>query len=347
MALAVLVGCGTPGAPQPPSLKLPAPVTDLNAVRAGDRVTLHWTTPKRDTDRVALKGPVTAVVCRRQAAGASWEACVTAGTLEPEARKAADFVDTLPGDAISGAPRPLQYFVELKNRRGRSAGQSNAAVELAGAAPGPVAEFAAAPHPDGLRLNWTPGAGGDAIRLYRRLVSEAPKKQSGPLAAPKELAEQKLMIDVDSGKALDAKVSYGATYEYRAQRIARVEVGGRTLELAGEISAPVLITVEDTFPPGVPEGLAAVATAEPGAPPAIDLSWLPRTERNLAGYVVYRREGDRAWQRISPAAPVVGPAFHDAHVEPGHSYRYAVASVSLTGHESARSAEAEERVPER
>jgi len=35
---AFLPGCGTPGAPQPPSLKLPKPVNDLQAVRKGDTV---------------------------------------------------------------------------------------------------------------------------------------------------------------------------------------------------------------------------------------------------------------------------------------------------------------------
>ena len=84
----------------------------------------------------------------------------------------------------------------------------------------------------------------------------------------------------------------------------------------------------------------------PATPAAIDLSWLPGTDRNLAGYVVYRREGDGPWQRISPAQPpLIGPAFHDAGVQPGHTYRYAVAAISPTGHESARSAEAEETVP--
>jgi hypothetical protein len=38
----LLSGCGTPGAPQPPSLKLPERVTDLTAVRAGNSVVLNF-----------------------------------------------------------------------------------------------------------------------------------------------------------------------------------------------------------------------------------------------------------------------------------------------------------------
>jgi fibronectin type 3 domain-containing protein len=42
---------------------------------------------------------------------------------------------------------------------------------------------------------------------------------------------------------------------------------------------------------------------------------------------------------------VAGPAFHDAEVEAGHSYSYAVTAIDLGGHESDRSAEAQEAVP--
>ena len=40
LSLAFLPGCGTVGAPQPPSLHLPEPVRDLRASRKGDKVTL-------------------------------------------------------------------------------------------------------------------------------------------------------------------------------------------------------------------------------------------------------------------------------------------------------------------
>jgi len=89
-----------------------------------------------------------------------------------------------------------------------------------------------------------------------------------------------------------------------------------------------------------------VATAgENGSEPAIDLSWQPGAEADLAGYIVYRREGAGDWQRISPPQPVVGPAFHDARVQPGHIYSYAVSAIDQGGHQSARSAEAQESVP--
>jgi hypothetical protein len=348
-----LAGCGTQAAPQPPSLKLPDPVTNLVAVRAGNQVTLNWTMPKRDTDKVILKGDVMVAICRQAAAGQGWEKCVTAGQISVAPGARGTFVDALPSELSTGPATPLQYSVELKNHRGRSAGQSNEATVLAGEVPTAVTDFVAVPHKEGVAFHWTPGNSAQSVRLFRKLVSAPQKpKDTGPLAAPKEAVEETLLIDSDTGRALDSTVVYGETYEYRAQRIARIAVGGFTLELAGEISAPTRIEVQDVFPPSVPSGLAAVATAASSATPtslaspaSIDLSWLPVADRNLAGYIVYRREGDSPWQRISPAQPVIGPAFHDAQVQTGHTYRYAVTSISPTGHESARSEEAEETVP--
>ncbi len=151
-------------------------------------------------------------------------------------------------------------------------------------------------------------------------------------------------------RVFDKTIRFGETYEYRAQRVARVEIDNQTLELPGPLSAPIRVEAIDVFPPDVPTSLAAVATAADSssgaAPsPSIDLSWQPVTDPDLAGYAVYRREGDAAWRRISPAQPVVGPGFHDPDVQPGHTYRYAVTAIDQLGHESQRSTEAEETVP--
>jgi hypothetical protein len=329
-------------------LHLPQRVGDLSAVRAGDKVTLTWTDPRRDTDKIAIAGNVTAAVCRKEAAHT---ACVAAGEVSAAPGAKGQFVDSLAAELAAGAPRALTYFVELKNKHGRSAGESNEAVVLAGEAPAVVTGFAAELHRDGVAVRWAAGDGSQAVRLYRTLLTAPVKKKdagshAGILSAPKEQLEQKLLVDSDGGRALDKSVNYGESYEYRAQRVARVTVDGQTIELPGEISAAVRVDVEDVFPPVVPTGLAAVATpASSAAAAAIDLNWLPVTDRNLAGYVVYRREGDGTWVRVSPEKPVAGPAFHDAAVQAGHAYRYAVSAVSLTGHESRRSDEAEESVP--
>jgi hypothetical protein len=341
-----LSGCGTPAAPQPPSLNLPDRVADLSAVRTGNSVLLTWTMPKRNTDKLALKSDVAVLICRK----AGPERCDAAGSnlhLAPGA--AGRFSETLPAELAAGPPRVLRYFVELKNQKGRSAGLSNAATVLAGQAPAPVTGLTAEVRKDGVVLRWTPDGETVPVRLERTLLTPPPAKaKQGPLAAPPEPLEQNLLVDTETqtGRAIDKSILFGETYSYRAQRVARLEQSGHTVELAGEFSAPVRVAALDVFPPAVPTGLAAVATlGEAGGPPAIDLSWQPDSDADLAGYIVYRREHDAAWQRISPAQPVVGPAFHDAQVQAGHTYHYAVSAIDQGGHESARSAEAEETVP--
>jgi hypothetical protein len=367
-AALAIAGCGTPGAPLPPSLKLPEPVKDLAASRTGNQVSLTWTMPKKTTDKLLLKGNIPIRVCRKEVSGA----CVAVpGELFFAPNAHGSFTETLPAALAAGPPRALTYFVELTNNKGRSAAPSNSAVVLAGEAPAAVEGLTAQVRKEGVVLRWTANAAqGDTaagqrtvIRLHRKLLTPETKAESaaragsqpGFLAPPKEPVEQSLLVESGTqgggspDRTLDKSIRFGQTYEYRAQRVARVIAGDKTLELAGPLSEPVRVEALDVFPPHVPSGLAAVATAaDSSSGPSIDLSWLPVTDSDLAGYAVYCREGDgtdESWQRISPQQPVIGPGFHDSQVQPGHTYRYAVTAIDQLGHESARSPEAEETVP--
>jgi hypothetical protein len=352
----LLWGCGTPGAPQPPSLNLPEPVRDLSAIRAGDRVTLTWTMPKRNTDRTTIKGDGAVRICWRegdaQHTGTQDRdvACSLAGSEQIAAPgKSGSFAGSMAAELTTGGPRPVRFFVELRNRKGRSAGLSNPATVLAGAAPARIEELKAEVGKEGAVLSWTGGGEGSAVRLERKLLTTAPKKsERGLMAAMPEPAIQNFIVETaGQARAIDKTIRFGEKYEYRAQQVASVTVNGETLELDGAFSAPIEVDVKDVFPPAVPTGLVAVGTSgENGGAPAIDLSWQPNTEPDLAGYVVYRHEEGGPWVRVSGATAVVEPAYHDTQVQPGHAYEYAVSAVDKGGHESARSAGARETVPQ-
>ena len=169
------------------------------------------------------------------------------------------------------------------------------------------------------------------------------------LAPAPEALHQTLLVETgtEQGRAIDETARLNQTYEYRAQRVVRIDIDGKRLELAGEASTPIDVDVKDVFPPETPKGLAAVASAgADGVGPSIDLNWEPGSEADLAGYVVYRREEGGVWEKISAEMPGVEPAFHDTKVQPGHTYQYTVSAVDKGGHESARSAEAKETVPQ-
>jgi hypothetical protein len=345
-----LSGCGTPGAPQPPSLNLPDRVTDLSATRVGNQVSLTWTMPKRNTDKLPLKDKIAVRVSRRE--GASNQA-TEAGELQLSPAVDGAFSETLPVPLTTGAARPLIYFIELNNRSGRSAGFSNLVTVPAGEPPSRVSGLAADVRKQGVILRWSPADPEAAIRLRRKLLTPAAAEpRTGLLSAKPEAIEQNLIVESTPGaapaQAVDKTIVFGNSYEYRAQRVVRVSIDNNSIELDGDLSAPIRIDARDVFPPAVPLGLAAVATASDpasGTPASIDLSWQPNTEPDLAGYHVDRREDQTPWQRISGDQPVVGPAFHDEHVLPGHIYLYGVSAVDKGGHESGRSAEAQETVP--
>jgi hypothetical protein len=298
--------------------------------------------PRRTTDRVLLKGDIPAQICWNEGTSP----CVPIGQASFAPQAAASFTATLPAPLATGAARGVNYFVELKNRKGRSAGLSNAAVVPAGQAPSPVTGLAAEARKQGIVLHWNAAAPQQAIRLKRTLLNPpAAKPSEGPLAPPAEPLTLNLLVEPDGGVALDNQIRFGQGYQYQAQRVSRIAADGKTVEFDGEFSAPIRVTAQDIFPPSVPTGLAAVATGATAADPAsIDLSWQPDTDPDLAGYRVYRREGAE-WRRISGDQPVVGPAFHDVGVRPGQAYVYAVTALDTRGNESARSAEASDTVP--
>ncbi len=132
--LCLLIGCGTPGAPQPPSLGLPRPVDDLSAVRKGDKVFLSWTPAHQTTDHENIRHPGGTQVCRgvrdfpmiscEEKAGekntqlSHW----TRGEQIPRAT----FTDTLPAQLEHQNPDAFAiYAIEDLNAHNKSAGLSN------------------------------------------------------------------------------------------------------------------------------------------------------------------------------------------------------------------------------
>ena len=339
----MMAGCGMIAAPQPPSLKLPEPVTDLTAKRAGDQVALHWTMPKRSTDKVLLVGDQKVQVCRRVDSGP----CAVAGNLLVAPLAAGAFTDHLPAADLSGPPRPLVYTVELNNHAGRNAGPSNTAVTTTGAAPRQLAGFRATAQADGIVLSWTPEGGDATVRIHRTLIEKPGTEKPGTEkpGAQKSAASLEQTLEFsgpDQGRVLDRDAALDHTYTYTAQRIAQLTLQGQAIEVASAPSESITIDACDLYPPATPQGLQAVADPEARA---IDLSWQPDTEADLAGYTVYRREAgsDALRERLSTE---VEPSFRDTKVVPGHTYKYSVSAVDRDGNESPRSADVEESLPQ-
>jgi len=364
--LTLLAGCASPGPPLPPSLKLPAVITanELTATRVGDTVRLHWTTPTRTTDKLLIAGPITAVVCRDTPAVAlnsaqpAPKAPCTEVERQPVTPGATDATDALPAALTAGPARLLAYRVELLNATGHTAGPSPIVYAVAGIAPDPVANLRAEPTRAGALLRWLPQAvAGDTVELTRTTEQAPAPKTSAPKAGlptgipgtQKERAVTKFVAGAtDAGGTLDRSARIGYTYTYTAQRVRTISLANQSLELRSAPTEPATVAVRDAFPPEVPAGLVAVPgfSGETATQrPTIDLSWEPDIEPRIAGYRVYRREGDSgAWQPLTPNL-VPAAAYRDATVVAGHTYTYRVTAVSSAGNESAPSPEATETAP--
>ena len=353
----LLASCASPGPPRPPSLHLPAIVTNLTAERVGDQIKLNWTTPTHTTDNLPVPEPLTAEICREPnpappsaaatAAGSAACAVVLHLAVKPGPSEA---TDRLPPALAADPVLPLAYRVRLLNPEGRSAGPSKAAIAPSGSAPPPVAGLHVAATRAGAVIEWQPLGSPAIVELRRSLVVTGqpnPAKKSDMFAGSEPTDVQLRTADPkatpsapDPGGTLDRGVQRGESYTYRAQRLRTVSAGGQTFELRSELSPPFTFSLNDTFPPATPTGLASVPSASNGKA-AIDLSWEPATDTDLAGYNVYRRTGSGSFEKLT-ATPLPGPAFSDSTVTPGSSYTYRVTSVDATGNESPHSAEVTE-----
>jgi hypothetical protein len=363
LGLLVLAGCGLAANPQPPTLWLPEPVRDLAGVRAGNEVHLHWTMPKNTTDKVPLKGDQTAHICWTNGSAPVPEkpvpapvpssglpGCTALGDAAFAPAKPVEYAGPLPAELATGSTRAVSFFVELRNHAGKTAGPSNPVWIATGNAPPPVTDLTVTTQAGGPVLHWQTSAAqrGTVLRIHRTLVTQpgaAKPIESGGVPPP---PQQTLEVDLgasDPGQAIDRDAALDHVYRYTAERVLHVDLDHHALEISGSPSQPFTVDAKDVFPPAVPAALAVVADEQNRA---LDLSWTPDSDPDLAGYAVYRRDvtAGTGADRISGKGLVVPPSFEDKSVVPGHRYAYAVSAVDQDGNESARSAEVEEGLPQ-
>src|SRR5579859_2556477 len=212
LAILTLSGCGTPGAPQPPSLDLAKPVSDLKATRTGDQVTLSWTIPTESTDGAAFRHRGPTKICR-MLDQPQMNQCAAAATLEIPDQKIATVTKDLPGES-TGPNDYATYAVEVENERGRSAGLSNQ-VQI------PTASVS--------KLNGTPAAQltPDAVVVTANLtplndaVRQVLELRRGGKGTPPETTVARRLLELPTpGEAAnielrDETFDWEKTYEYR------------------------------------------------------------------------------------------------------------------------------------
>jgi len=344
----VFTACANIGPPEPPSLDLPRPPSDLRALRKGDKVTLTWTIPTLTTDRQTVRNFGATRICRGLQAGLTQcapvgeAAPVKTARRSPEPKISGSYTDALTVATEGNNPSSfVTYAVEVLNADGRGAGLSNQVrVSLARTLP-PPRDLNARLTAQGVVLDWTsdpPPASPPAVRFVYRVY----RRQAGD--------QQKVLVnELQAGgerrpSVADASIEWQKTYEYHTEAVTLVAQEGKPeVQVEGDDSPEVKVFADDVFPPTVPSGLQAVFPG-PGQQPFIDLVWAPDTDADLDGYNVYRHEEGTLPIKLNTEL-VRTPACRDGSVVAGKHYLYSVSAVDVRGNESERSEEAGETVP--
>jgi hypothetical protein len=296
LAAALLSACGYVGPPQPPTLDIPVTITDFRAWEYGDNIELEFTLPALTTENLPLTG-VRSIELR------IGENPADSKLVGLPIAKPGPVTAQVPAQAWIG--QTILLAVRATGPKGKPSAWSNPASLLV------IQPLAtpSTPKPQnvakGVELTWT--GTGPRYRIFRAEGDGQPQQ----------------LADTPGPPYLDETTSYGIRYRYLVQAIA----GDKQWSV---VSKPAEITPVDTFPPGVPEGLSAVAT-----PQSIELAWTRNTEADFRGYNVFRSIDNGPFERI--ASLIEAPTFSDSKIESGKRYRYTVSAVDLTGNESPQS----------
>src|SRR5579864_45409 len=197
----MLGGCATIAPPQPPSLTLPKPPSDLSARRKGDNVILSWTVPILTTDRQTIRSLGSTRVCRSLVPELSL--CEVVGEVKPlqngvasgkssQQKVTQNYSDRLPKQLEIDHPLDFAtYAIEVLNASGHGAGLSNQArVPLVSTLP-PPKDLSARVTAQGVVLNWTgyvlsltfPERLQYVYRVYRRIEGREQQTLVGEIPA--------------------------------------------------------------------------------------------------------------------------------------------------------------------
>ena len=352
LLLTMLTGCGTPGAPQLPSLQLARPVDDLTASRKGNKVQLDWTLPRKNTDRTLVKNIPQTQICRHEGTALMSGCSVVATVQNPKPGEKPHkgeqppavhmkYVDELPAQLGEEHPAGfVRYAVEVLNTRERSAGISNQVLVPIAPTLTPPEPLSATVEADGVLISWTraPIPAAPQGLTYRYRIERSPAGANAYIA----------VADVEpepEGFFLDKTFAWETKYDYRITSVTLVHSEGVNMAVEGDDSKPVATFTRDIYPQAEPSGLQAVFSSV-GQKPFVDLSWAPNMESDLAGYNVFRRVGNAEPVKLNQQLVRV-PSYRDDTVVPGKTYVYSISAVDLRGNESPHSAETSEAVPDK
>jgi predicted small lipoprotein YifL len=343
-ALFLLPACGRKGPPLPPRPIVPAAVGNLQAEPRESGILLSWTRPTRNDDGSALtdllefrlfRATVLLGTSAVPPSAFSFLATVRADQPQNASVQGSLYVyrDDAGGQGLS-VGRQYRYRLQAVNRRGEGgAFSADVAVDFT-AAPAPPAGLKAAAGDGTVELEWQAlpadqSADVSLVKGYNVYRGVKPGVYGHRPINPSPLLQPRYH---------DAGVENETTYYYVVRSVASDRPPWRESVDSAEVSA----VPQDFTPPAPPRGLIAI----PGER-VVALTWDASDERDVLGYLVYRREPPQLIPVRLTEAPLPGTTFTDRTPQAGTTYVYTVTAVDRSAHqnESVPSGEAEVSVP--
>ena len=367
--VAALVSCGKRGDPLPPLARTPQPVKELALAQRGPEIEIRYAAPRTTTGGVRLDLHTVELLTARGDGDFAKTALV-------EVRKVA------PGEVVSITTALPPPGTRLRvAARAVAGGDRSALTPVANlvvqAPPATPTELAARLTPDEVVLTWagtipsppppppTPVAPAPAASPAPSPAAPAkpaaarpgkPKIPAGaslPGAAPPAAAKPATpgfrifrrdpvasydapmnAVPVTTHAFEDRTMGGGARFCYVVRVAASVEP---LVESAPSNEA--CVDIKDVAPPAAPAGVATLVGAD-----AVEVSWSPSAEADLAGYRVYRAPEGGAPERLAELA-ATETKWRDASPQRGGNFLYTVTAYDKSGNESAPSKPAEGHRP--
>jgi len=334
-----LSACAKTGDPQPPLVLIPKPAADLAARQSSDKLVLTVTAPVENTDGSPVSTLAEVEVLRlvEERAGKppvwSEEEFLARAQLLMEV-PAQKFPAYRQGDKLVFHDdlafedrsiiysRGLRYAVRFINKKNQTAGLSNQVYVAPLAIPGPPRSLSFQLGQEYIRILWPPpeanldGSTPPRIAGYNVYRTEDPRG-----FPPAPLNKQTLPVT----EFEDRDFQFDKTYYYGVSVVGSVE----NPYAESLPSAPLAVPAQDTFPPGPPGDLHAVA--EGGI---VILFWTAPPQNDVAGYRIYRREPDASEWASLDAELVTTLSYRDEKPGAGKKYEYRVTAVDTHGNES-------------
>jgi predicted phage tail protein len=156
-----------------------------------------------------------------------------------------------------------------------------------------------------------------------RIMGYAVYRSDDPSASPAAPVNAQMLQQPEYE---DRNFEFDKTYYYAVSIIAN----DKEPNAVSFRSKALAVTPRDTFPPGAPGNLQAVAEAT-----RVILLWTAPPETDIAGYRIYRGEEGLPEGKLLQSELITGLSYRDEQGQPGKRYRYRIVAVDTHGNESA------------